>query len=100
MNANNIYSALRNQNNRLLELKSRMRKTVTRICGVAPPLPGLPVGAAAPTQIEPDYLTELHSITNANNHVLDDLAAELAWLEEAFNTNESEHLTAAGTGRN
>ena len=86
MNAHSIYSELRNQNDRLLDIRSRLRRTVTRICG---PAPAAAPGAAAPAQAkvgELTFLDELAGVSEANSEILSDISNDLLWLESVFGT--------------
>ncbi len=90
MNADNIYLELRSQNDRLLTLKNRMRKTVARICGDAPPRPG-PVATSPLTGAKPEthFLNELESVSSANSDIIADISNELLWLESTFGTSDT-----------
>src|SRR5688572_15722075 len=89
MNSHSIYSNLQNQNDRLLNLKSRMRKTVSRICGSAPPR-GPEVAGLSPAKAEATYLNDLDSVITANDEILSDIVNELLWLESTFGTGDTE----------
>lgn len=89
MNANNVYSELMNQNNSLLGLRNRVRKTVARICGNAPPRPGPVAPAGLVSKTESNYLDDLSSVAAANTDILADISNDLSWLENTFGTSDA-----------
>jgi hypothetical protein len=89
MNANNVYSELMNQNDRLLGLKNRVRKTVARICGNAPPRSGPIAPAGMVSKSDSNFLDDLTSVANANAELISDISNDLLWLEGTFGTSEA-----------
>jgi hypothetical protein len=98
MNANNIYTELVNQNDRLLAIKSRLRKTVARICDDAPPRSG-PVAGPGLVKQESTFLSEVESISAANADIISDISNELSWLESTFDTNDTPAFPSADSAR-
>jgi hypothetical protein len=95
VNAESLYTSMQQENDRLLNLKHRVRTLTERICGPAPREP-LPASSADGKPLD-NFLDQCGSVMTANIDLVYQIEQELTWLESFFNLGQAGPETAYPT---